>query len=197
MTHYFRLVAIGLLWPFLFVRIAGAHVDKVGPLVVIQKIYEVDDPIGRITIRYDCSDPKHPMLEIRSNLFQAALPSSAILNLPGPDWAGMMAPYSMVSFDSALKRFVDRPYLYLLVPLRGPPGNSWSRATVRFFFDDQGKLKERQLHWQVGIKDGKHRPELPAESCDVIDTILATWPIDSQETAESALSRALSQRSLK
>lgn len=197
MTHYFRLAAVGLLWPFLLVRIAGAHVDMVGPLVVIEKIYAVDDPIGRITLRYDGTDQKRPKLEIRSKLFQAILPSSAILNLPRPDWNSMMVPWSMDSFDSVLKKFVERPHLYIRVSLWGPPGTHWARASVRFFFDDQGKLKERQLYWEVGIKDGKHRPELPTEVCEVTDTISAVWPIDSQEPAESVFARALSQRSLK
>lgn len=171
---------------------ALAHSDWIGPLIIVEKVYGTPEPIGRITVRYDGSDAEKPTLTLSSNLFQIKLPPHLLLNLPSPDWDNMRVPWSMTSFDLETKKFVNRPYLYISVPLRGVKGEFWISASVQFFFDKQGLLKERHLRRDVLLKDIRWRFSLPYSKEDDI-TVHADWPLDSTMTAEEVLAEALAK----
>lgn len=165
---------------------ALAHIDMSGQLLSIGKIYDAPSPIGRITLKYDGTDNDTPKLQVTSNLFRSKIPPQALRNLPRPYWDAISALYSLISVDSATGKWIDRPYLYISVPLHRPLGKSEQGAQVLFFFDEEGNLKERRLrqtiHAQVTNKEKR--------KINMGYVLYENWPITSNETAEQVLTKA-------
>lgn len=56
---------------------------------------------------------------------------------------------------------------------------------------NRGQLSERTLKQFVPFKDRHPRVDLPQAEADYIRVIYEKWPLDSRETAEEVLARAL------
>lgn len=116
-------------------------------------------------------------MTVECDLFKAAAPADALVDLPRPDWSGLVMYYSLTSFDTAARRFVARPYLYIQVPLLGPPGQQpWERTWVTFHFEPEKLFVKRALERFVAAGT----PERP-----MIRSIWKDWPIGM--TAEQLL----------
>jgi hypothetical protein len=168
-----------------------AHTDMIGPLVRVEKVYDAPAPIGRITVKFDATNADAATLELTSALFRASLPPNALRNLPRPNWDGLAVPYSLTSYDVETRQWVNRPYLYITLPVYGPAGRTWPSTSVQFSFDEKGGLKERRLKQHVPVKDGRPRPDLPPADTDFLHTLYEPWPVEGTESAEEVLSRAL------
>lgn len=165
---------------------APAHIDRQGQLLSIEKIYEAPAPIGRITLKYDGTDKDTPTLQVTSNLFRSKIPPQALTNLPRPYWDAISALYSLISTDPATGKSIDRPYLYISVPLHRPLGKSEQGAQVLFFFDEEGNLKERRLSQTIPAQI----TNTENMKIDVAYVLYENWPITSKETAEQVLTKA-------
>lgn len=159
---------------------ALAHEDRLGPVVVVEKVYGASKPLGHIVGRYDATNMAKPIFHLRCNLFHAELSAKALLDLPRPNWDQFFMPYSYTSFDPKTRKIVKRPYIMVSVPLWGPLGQSWTRTRVEFHFDDKGKLLNRRLHRFV-----------PTKNSNTIETVDANWPVGSKETAAQVLARGM------
>jgi hypothetical protein len=193
MRTFSLLSAVALVLAAFAVGRTRAHEEMIGPLVVIEKVYDAPEPLGRIVVRYDATEAE-PTLHLRHGRMIAKVPADALRDLPRPNWDAMTVPYAMTSFDVKTRAWVDRPYFYISVPLHGPAGKTWPTTAALFFFDKAGRLSERKLKQFMPIKDGRPRPDLPPGEADVIDAINEDWPAGGVESAEDLLRRVVKER---
>ena len=131
----------------LFLALAAvlpAHEDRIGPLVQVQKVSAVPKPIGRTTLTWDAGagETPAPSLKLQCDLFAAAVPANGLADLPRPDFNPMHVAWSLTSFGPE-RKWVDRPYLYVVIPLHGPAGQAWEQTWVTFHFDDKGAMTRK------------------------------------------------------
>jgi hypothetical protein len=167
-------------------RRAVASSPVVGQLVTVEKSYDVPQPVGRVTVRYDETDPEKPTLVLRSDVLSGEVSAEALRDLPRPDWGRLY-----VGFSVPMLR--DRPHVFISVPLHGPRGVTWPTTSVLFAFDEHGKLTKRGLQQFVPLKGRHPRMDLPLTDADAIGVLSEPWPIGSAESAEQVLARAREQ----
>jgi hypothetical protein len=133
--------------PLLCAQSTSAHEEWVASLTRFEHVYETAKPLGEIRVKYCAAEAKdgRPSLQVNCGNSSVDVPPAALLDLPGAQWDGLTVAFSLTSFDVKTKRWVDRPYFNLSVPLRGPPGKQWSRTWVYFSFDGDGTFKGRSL----------------------------------------------------
>ena len=150
---------------------AQAHQDQIPAPHEFQRVYELAGPLGTTRLQYTGRPGGEPIgLTLATDLFNAQVPGSALASLPRPDWQAMVLAYSNVSFDEETHGFVDRPYVYLRVPLFGPSGREvWEDTWVDLHFDHNGQLT-RWLRVDVRRR-GTTR------------TLREEWPLGSDVTA--------------
>ena len=159
---------------------AWAHRDRIPSLLVVEKVYAADAPLGHIAVRYDGTDEANPKLNLRTELFRSAVPTKMLRALSRPDWERLSLFYSLTSFEPKTGKLVERPYLYLAVPLRGPTGKSAPKVYIELHFRSDGKLSKRTL-----------RAKFSPVRSDGTETIYQDWPLNSAESSDAVLDRAL------
>ena len=93
--------------------------------------------------------------------------------------------FSLTSYDVDTRQWVDRPYVYVLVPLLGPAGaENWQQTWVTFHFTPKG-FTDRKLKRSIDMGPSAADPR-----SNTIRTIWADWPIGKGVTAAEALKAA-------
>lgn len=170
-------IAATLIAFLLMVSRVGAHEDMIAPLVKVEKVYATPKPLGPLRIAYADSEGGKPQtLLVKCDLFGRSIPAEGLLDLPRPDWSLLSAAYSLTSFESG--KWVERPYLYLVVPLHGPAGESWEQTWATFHFDANGKLTRKIKRF------------VPMSSPNAIRVLWEDWGIGSNVSAKSVLEAA-------
>jgi hypothetical protein len=156
---------------------AYAHEDMLAAPQRIEKVYSIPKPVGMLRISYSARSDREPeRLSLECELFKAAVPAEGLADLPRPDWEGCRIAYSMTSYDTEKRQFVDRPYIYIKVAVHGPRGETWERTWVHFHFDHDGRLQRKLL---------RHVPR-----DGYIRVLSEHWPIGSRASAGEVLKAA-------
>jgi len=171
------LTAIFLLGPR-----AEGHEDMIAPLVKVEKVYAAPKPIGHLRVVYTCSEVGKPrILLLECDLFRRTAPVDGLTDPPRPDWDRFGAASSATSFEDG--KWIDRPYLYLIVPLNGPRGENWDQTWATFHFNAEGKLTRK-------IK--RFIPLPPPQ--DTVDMVWEDWEIGSGQSAQSVIEATRANR---
>lgn len=155
---------------------AAAHQDRIPPAKYLHAVYEAPDPIGDITLVYD-GRQENATLRLACDLFESAVPHEALADLPRPNWNEIEVRFSLTSYDER-RQLVERPYLYIQVPLFGPSGESWQQTWVTLHFDHNGKFEKRALRRIVELDENMSRHFWP------------DWPVEGDKTAQQVLEAA-------
>ena len=159
---------------------ASAHEDVIAPLAKVEKVYAAAKPLGQLRVTYSGAErDKGPGLAVECELFRVSVPAKGLADLPRPDWESFFAAYSLTSYQSG--KWIDRPYVYVQVPLNGPAGRAWERTWVTFHFDADGKLVRRIKRF---ISD---------RGTNSTRVIWKEWAIGSGVSAEAVLESAKDQ----
>jgi hypothetical protein len=151
----------------------AAREDMGATLESFEKSYTASAPIGRIRLGYSARNPDKQTLALECRLFKGTVPTAGLADLPGPDWDALTVAYSTTT--TPIVEGVDlEPYVYVLVPLRGPRGEVWEQTWVIFHFDAHG-LKRKIKRF---AHDAVH---------DWTEVTWNDWPIGSGMSAEQAL----------
>jgi hypothetical protein len=155
-------------------------VESVGELTSSERVYAVPKPVGPVRVSFTAGDGKAapPTLTIACDLFRAAVPAAALADLPRPQWGEARLVYSMTSYDPATKATVDRPYVYVAVPVHGPPDRRWQDTVVTFHVDDKGRFERR-------IKRLLRDPRV-----NVIRLVWEPWPVGRDVDPDQLLNAA-------
>lgn len=162
----------GSLWRFTLLALislgAVADEDWQPPVVRVEKMYEHHDAVGRMKVVLT-RDGDREKLEVDCRLFSAVVPSQGLADLPRPDW-GALGAFTGGSGE-------DR-YVYVSVPLFGPPGEAWEQTWVTFHFDSRGKLTRK-------IK--RFEPETTVNGVKFIRVLWKEWTIGAGIPVQAAL----------
>ena len=169
-----RVAVLAVLAGLFLAAPATGHQDRIPPAKYLHAIYEAPDPIGDIELIYDARE-ENPTLRVDCDLFDTAVPQKALADLPRPNWNQLEVRYSLTSYDAEQQRIVNQPYLYIQVPLFGPPGESWQQTWVTFHFDHNGIFEKRALRRTVELEENASRHYWP------------DWPVEGEKTANQVL----------
>jgi hypothetical protein len=151
---------------------ALAHEDSIAPLSRVEKDYNAPPPIGTIRVAYRAAAGDRPAsLGVACDAMRCDVPAAGLVDLPRPDFGGLVAAYSTTSFENG--RWTDRPYVYVSVPLHGPPGGSWTQTWATFHVDADGRLTRRIKRFVPGA--------------NAVDVIWKEWPIGGGTSATDVL----------
>jgi hypothetical protein len=156
---------------------AWAHEDVIAPLAKVEKVYAAAKPLGRLRVTYSGAErDKEPGLTVECEMFRVSVPAQGLADLPRPDWESFVAAYSLTSYQAG--KWIDRPYVYVQVPLNGPVGKAWEQTWVTFHLDADGKLTRRIKRF------------IPDQGTNSIRVVWKEWAIGSGVSAEAVLESA-------
>jgi hypothetical protein len=138
----------------------AAHQDRGAPPARVVKEYVVEKPLGTVRVTYAAATQPgdKPSLRVECDAFKGEVPAEGLEDLPRPDWGKAEMFYALTDYDLDADKFVDRPYIYVKVPILGPGPETWDRTWVTFHFKPTqgfaGRMIKRFLD-AVLLADGK------------------------------------------
>lgn len=136
-------------------HIGFAHEEMSAPVVRVEKVFAAKKPLGNIHVVYaETEEPdKEPVLRLSCDLFKASVAAAELKGLPRSDWGAINVYFSMTSFDVATKKFIEKPYLNIMVPVLDPEVTNSLGTWVHYLFDAEGKFTGRMIKQFVPYKD--------------------------------------------
>src|SRR5687768_3884025 len=123
---------------------ALAHEETLGRLRAFDKTYDAAAPFH--TIRVTFSMPKDAaVIRVETDVCKLDVPQDHLLDLPRPDFERLTVPHSATSFDAQAKKWVERGYLTVKIPLHGTATQAWADTFAVLHFDQDGTFKHRTL----------------------------------------------------
>ena len=175
-------------WLVMIVVVMGAVVgmaygyeEDIASVTKVETTYDTPKPLGQLKVMYAAAKGEtKATLKVECDLFKGEVNAKELEDLPRANWDTMEMLYSLTSYDVESKTFVERPYVYVKVPLWGPPGGDmWQRTWVEYHFDDKGACVR------------KLRRDVPGRSnngLNIVRVIGVEWPAGkgAEETLKEA-----------